>query len=186
MRISFLPAQLRQGIAKQTSVPDDLDVVPSQPGSEIIVAPIINEVWDERGKFFRRVHRHLEHLRILPKGGRILSESKKPQHRQTRLGFSAELKGLAHPRNQTSSYVSGISCPRRCACAVSTAIVTALRAPNSARVTSYDYPLHKMSISNLLFYHEPDVTPSSPFIMGRAIGIQQAVPVVRVCLRDKF
>ena len=50
--------------------------------------------------------------------------------------------------------------------------------------TSYDYPFHKTLISNLLFFiHEPDVTPSSPFIVGRTIGIQQAVPVVRVCLR---
>jgi len=109
MRISFLPAQLRQGIAKQTSMPNDPDVVPSQPGSEIIVAPIINEVWDERGKFSRRVHRHHEHLCILPKGGRILSESKKPKHRQTRPGFSSELKSPGYLRKPTSSQVPGSS-----------------------------------------------------------------------------
>ncbi len=80
MPISFLSAQRRKRIAKQTPVSDDPYLMLSQLESEIVVAAVINEVRDERGKFSRRVHRHHEHLRILPKGGRILSESKKPQH----------------------------------------------------------------------------------------------------------
>jgi hypothetical protein len=55
------------------------------------------------------VHRHHEHLCILPKGGRILSESKKPKHRQTRPGFSSELKSPGYLRKPTSSQVPGSS-----------------------------------------------------------------------------
>jgi len=59
---------------------NDPHITLSQPGREIILSAIIEEVRDERGELLRGVDRHHEHLRILTKGGRILSKSKKPEH----------------------------------------------------------------------------------------------------------
>ena len=101
MRIPFLPAQFLQGFADKTAMPNDPHIVFRQPLGEIIFAAIINAVRDERGEFPGRVHRHHDHLGILPKRGRIFGQSEKPLHDygfgQVRFKTKARRFGIEYP-----------------------------------------------------------------------------------------